>query len=83
MKETASERQYYDALFDQSAPICSQNTICANEVDRPLPGNQEAYYLSGASQIEKPVLIAALQKLGMTAVHPNLSYAIAVQLIHR
>ena len=83
MKETESERQMYDALFSQSAHICSQNTICANEVDRPLSGNQEAYYLSGASPIEKPVLIAAMQKLGMTAVHPNLSYAIAIQLTHR
>ena len=83
MKETESERQMYDALFNQSAHICSQNTICANEVDRLPRSGKEAYYLSGASQIEKPVLIAALQKLGMTAVHPNLSYAIAVQLIHR
>ena len=83
MKETESERQMYDALFNQSAHICSQNTICAHERNPGLPGNPEANYLSGASPIEKPVLIAALQKLGMTAVHPNLSYAIAVQLIHR
>ena len=52
-------------------------------MDHPLRGNLQAYYLSGASPIEKPILIAALQKLGMTVVHPNLSYAIAVQLAHR
>ena len=83
MKETESERQMYDALFNQSAHICSQNTICANEVNPLMENRREAYYLSGASPIEKPVFIAALHKLGMTVVHPNLSYAIAVQLAQR
>ena len=80
----ANERQQeYDHLFSQSSYICSQITICADERNALLPGNPEAFYLSGASPIEKPVLQAALQKLNMTSVHPNWAYAIAVQLAHR
>ena len=45
-----------------------------------MVGNPEAYYLSGASPIEKSILQAALKKLDMTAVYPNWMYAIAVQL---
>ena len=83
MKELNERQQEYDHLFSQSSYICSQITICAHERNPLLPGNPEAFYLSGASPIEKPVLQAALQKLNMTSVHPNWAYAIAVQLAHR
>ena len=67
-------------MYSQSAHICSQVTVNDNERNPLMPGNPEPYYLSGASPIEKSVLQAALKRLNMTAVHPNLSYAVAVQL---
>jgi len=56
MKETKSEREFFEEMNSQSAQICSQVTLCGHEKSPLLVGNPEAFYLSGASPIEKPVL---------------------------